>query len=251
MRTDETVWVVIPAFNEVLTIADVAKRVLRWSPNVIVVDDGSSDGTPDQLTGLPVTVLHNNSNRGKGSALIAGFAAALTKGATRVITLDGDGQHRPEDIPAFLACAAANPNTIIIGSRLTDRAAFPVMRYKANRIASFWISWACGYPIEDTQSGFRVYPANILRSILPSTRERHGFVFESEILIDAARAGFLCVNIPIPALYGQMIMRSSHFRPGRDVTRIVIMVAKKLLARGLYPQGLARAIALKRGAKHG
>jgi len=250
ITTDRTAWVVIPAFNEALTIADVAKSVLLFSPNLIVVDDGSSDGTADQLTGLPVTVLRNQSNRGKGSALIAGFTAALAKGATRVVTLDGDGQHRPEDIPAFLACAVPNPDAIVIGSRLADRAMFPAARYKANRIASFWISWACGYPIEDTQSGFRVYPANILREVLPRAQKRHGFVFESEILIEAARAGFLCINIPIPALYGQIMMRPSHFRPGRDVTRIVIMVAKKLLARGLYPQGLARAISLKRSAKH-
>lgn len=234
--------VVIPAYNEAATIADVAGRALAQTPLVIVVDDGSTDGTAARLAGLPVLLLRHPENRGKAASLVDGFAEALRRGASAVITLDGDGQHRPEDIPKFLERAAAAPQAIVTGSRLADRAAFPSARYRANRIANFWISWACRHPIEDSQCGFRLYPRRVLESVRASHARRHGFVFESEILINAARAGYRSTAVPIPALYAEKPQRPSHFRPVADITRIVIMVAGKLLSRGMDPVGLMRSL---------
>ncbi len=137
----------------------------------------------------------------------------------------------------------------MIGSRRADSAAGgqPAARRRANRVADFWISWAAGHAVADSQSGFRVYPAAALVGLDRYGRRRRGrrFAFESEILIDAARrAGCRTVAVDIPALYGPTTLRRpSHFRPVADIARIVMMVAGKLLARGMDPAGLARSLA--------
>jgi len=123
------------------------------------VDDGSTDATTARLEGLDLIVLRHATNRGKADTLWTGFTRALELGADLVVTLDGDGQHSAEDIPRLLAAYAQHPECIVIGSRLHDRANFPARRYYANCFARFWISWAAGYPIADTQTGFRIYPA--------------------------------------------------------------------------------------------
>ncbi|HJW80804.1 MAG TPA: glycosyltransferase family 2 protein [Acidiferrobacterales bacterium] len=232
--------VVIPAYNEVTTIRDIAARALKVCAQVIVVNDGSTDGTGAALAGLPVRVVHHERNLGKAAALWHGAEAARALGVDAVVTLDGDGQHAPEDIPRLVAAAEQNPGSIVIGARLADRAAIPRARYLANRFAVFWLSWACGQRLDDSQSGFRVYPAVLFRELaVPHDRAR-SFVFESEILIEAARRGHRCVMVPIAAIYPRA-MRASHFRPVLDIARIARMVARKLLSRGLYPQGLYRA----------
>jgi glycosyltransferase involved in cell wall biosynthesis len=244
MGLDAQIAIVIPALNEAHTIVDLAQRALAYSRNVIVVDDGSSDGTAEVLSALPVTVLRHEATQGKGASLVAGFREALKRDVWAVATLDGDGQHRPEDLPKFLARAAqeAGPekDQIVIGSRLAHKAEFPPARYRANRFADFWISWASGHLIEDSQSGFRLYPRQVLESVRARADRRHGFVFESEILINAARKGYGSVAVSIPALYHGATQRDSHFRPVADILRIVFMVAGKLLSRGMYPQGLYR-----------
>lgn len=236
---------VIPAHDEAATIAHVAAGALAMCSDVIVVDDGSTDGTGDALGQLAVQVIRHAENRGKAAALGTGFAAALAGGAEVVVTLDADGQHRPEDIPRLLASAAAYPDCIVIGARLADPTTIPKARYRANRVASFWISWAAGQWIEDTQSGFRVYPRRVLERVAAHLGTRDGFVFESEILIEAARRGFEVCSVPIPALYDPG-RRPSHFRPVADVTAIVRMVAWKLLKRGMDPGALWRALRQRR-----
>ena len=241
--------IVIPALDEAGTIADLARRALAQTPHVIVVDDGSRDGTAAALADLPVTLLRHETTRGKGASLADGFREALTLDVRAAITLDGDGQHRPEDIPSFVTKALREPGTIVIGSRAADRASFPPAPYRANRVADFWISWASGYLVDDSQSGFRLYPREVLERVAaPSSRAR-SFVFESEMLINAARAGFRSRSVPIPALYGETT-RGSHFRPVLDIVRIVIMVAGKLLAWWMYPLGLYRVYVEWRRAAH-
>jgi len=231
--------VVIPAYNEAATIRDIAERALKLCAQVIVVDDGSIDGTARALDDLAVQLLCNDRNLGKAASLWRGVQAALTTGVDMVVTLDGDGQHAPEDIPRLLAAAQQNPGSIVIGARLADRSAIPKLRYFANRAAVFWLSWACGQRLDDSQSGFRVYPAELFRKVSISHDRQHGFVFESEILIEAARFGHRCVMVPIAAVY-RVGARASYFRQ-LDTLRIIRMVAWKLLSRGLYPQGFYRA----------
>ena len=233
--------VLIPAYNEAATIRDLAERALKIVAHVIVVDDGSSDATAAQLAGLPVTLLCNERNLGKAASLWRGFEHALSCGARRIVTLDGDGQHRPEDIPRLLRMAQRHPDSIVIGARLHDRQNFPARRYYANRFARFGISWVAGYYIADSQSGFRVYPATLLTQLKRSEVSWNGFVFESEILIAAAARGVRSVAVAIPGIYPKQA-RPSHFRPVCDVARILMMVTGRLLRRGMYPAGLWRSL---------
>ncbi len=237
-----TIAVVIPAYNEASTIADVVREAHRWVDRIVVVDDGSTDGTAAQLGGLPVRVLRHAQNAGKGASLWDGMRQARAHGASAVITLDADGQHRPEDIPRLLAAAADHPDGMIIAARLRHRERVPGARRFANAMADFWISWAAGCAIADTQSGFRLYPAALIDGLAGVARRSSGFVFESEALIEAAaRLGFRPVAVPVDALY-PADTRPSHYRPWADTARIVRMVAGKLLTRGMYPQGLFRSL---------
>jgi glycosyltransferase involved in cell wall biosynthesis len=231
--------VLIPAYNEAATIRDLAERALKIVPNVVVVDDGSQDATVSQLKDLPITLLRNERNLGKAASLWKGFEHALVHGAQFIVTLDGDGQHSPDDIGPLLNTAQQFPDSIIIGARLHDKKNFPARRYYANQFARFWISWAAGYPIADTQSGFRVYPATLLKRLTRRDVSWNGFVFESEILIAAGKLGVESVAVAIPGIYPKQA-RASHFRPVRDIARIVLMVGGRLLRRGMYPAGLWR-----------
>lgn len=232
-------WVVIPAYNEAATVRDVALRARRQCPNVIVVDDASSDGTDRVLAGLDITVLRNELNCGKAGSLVRGFDHALAHEAAGVITLDADGQHAPEEIPIFLEQAKDRPNTLLIGARRREQRRASFWRYAANRIADFWIGWAAGQPIEDSQSGYRLYPAQLLRTVkIPHGPER-SFVYESEILIEAARRGCEIHSVAV-SVTRRPGPRPSHFRPILDIMKIVRMVARKLVGRGLYPTGFYR-----------
>ena len=233
--------VVIPAYNEAATIRGVAARALAQIPRVIVVDDGSSDGTAAALDGLPLTLIRNPRNLGKAASLWRGIAVALADGAGAVVTLDGDGQHRPEDIPRLLAVHRSDPAALVVGARLHNSSAIPSERYYANRFANFWIAWAAGQRVEDSQSGFRVYPARLLLGLPLQLRRAASFVFESEVLIEACRRGTRLEWVPIPAIY-EAQGRPSHFRPVLDVALITRMVAWKLLSRGLYLRGLIRSL---------
>jgi glycosyltransferase involved in cell wall biosynthesis len=232
---------VIPAFNEAGTIRDVAARTLRHVSDVVVVDDGSTDGTGAALAGLPVTLLRNETNRGKGFSLAQGAREAIVRGAGAIVTLDGDGQHRPEDIPRLVAAHERDPAALIVGSRLHDRDHIPRDRYLANRFANFWVAWAAGQPIADSQSGFRIYPAELFRELAPRAERDPGFVFESEVLIEAGRRGVRIVDVPVSAVYSGRARRS-HFRPVLDFARIGRMVAWKLLTRGLDLPGLVKSL---------
>src|SRR4051794_709114 len=232
---------VIPAYNEVATIRDVADRTLAQLPEVIVVDDGSTDGTADRLASLPVTLVRNPRKLGKSASLWRGISLALADGAQAVVTLDADGQHRPEDIPRLLAAHRRDPSALVVGARLHDGADIPAERYYANRFANFWIAWAAGQRVQDSQSGFRVYPGPLLLALPPRVRRAASFVFESEALIEAGRRGTRLEWVPIPAIY-QARGRRSHFRPIVDVALITRMVAWKLLSRGLDLGGLFRSV---------
>ena len=238
---NDAIWVVIPAYDESATIGDVTRRALAMLPHVVVVDDGSTDGTCSALAGVPAELLRNETNRGKGASIVRGCRHALSRGAVAVITLDADGQHRPEDIPLLIEAARQRPRRIVIAARTLDAAAAPKSRRRANMVADFWIGWAAGHRIVDSQSGFRLYPAELLASVHPVTDGVSGFVFESEILIRGAAAGFLTTSVAIPAIYPPAA-RASHFRPVRDIVSITRMVAWQLICKGLHPAGLWRSL---------
>ncbi len=236
-----TIALVIPAYNEAATIAGIVHRARQQVETVLVIDDGSSDGTATQAESAGARVLRQPDNQGKGAALWIGMQAALTIGATAVISLDADGQHRPEDIPKLLDAWRRQPNRLIIAARLERRESAPRLRRFANKMADFWVSWAAGYPIRDTQSGFRLYPAAFLHKLTPPPNGGGGFVFESALLIQASHCGYPPATVAIETLYLPQ-GRRSHYQPWRDTRRITVMVAKELLKRGLYPLGLFRSL---------
>jgi glycosyltransferase involved in cell wall biosynthesis len=234
-------WVVIPAYNESAMIRGVVERALAHVPNVIVVDDGSTDDTGRALAGLPITLLRHEQNMGKAASLRTGCRYAINQGACGLITLDGDGQHAPEDIPTLLSTAFSYPDYLIIGARRREERRLTYKRYIANCVADFWISWAAGTPFEDTQSGFRIYPISLFKQLSLSCGKSRSFVFESEILIEAVRSGYRCVAVVIGVL-PRAEARASYFLPVVDIARITIMVGGKILSKGLYLGGLYRSL---------
>ena len=238
---DMKIIVVIPAYNEAATIRSLAQDVLGLGLDLIVVDDASRDGTSDQLAELQLTLIRHQTNRGKAASLRTGIDAALEAGCDGIVTLDGDGQRRPADIPKLISAFSNNLNSLVIGARLLNREHAPKARRRANDFADFWISWAAGQRIRDSQSGFRLYPAHAAGQVLIDHSRKHGFVYESEFLIEAAHQGLKFQTVPISSYYPRQA-RASHFRPVVDITRIVLMVAGRLLRSGLNPSGLVEII---------
>ena len=226
--------VVIPALNESLRIREVVEGALAECPNVLVIDDGSDDGTSDCVADLPIILLRHPVRQGKGASLREGFAEALRRGFDAVLTMDGDGQHMAADIPRLLDAAARHPGALILGSRLRKRAQQPLHRRLANEFGDWGISWGCGYRIADTQSGQRYYPAAVCAlADVPG----EDFVFEAQILMSAAQQlGVRCVSVPIESRYqgpgAAQQFRKSHFRPLRDLWRITSHVTRQILTRG-------------------
>ena len=210
-------FVVIPCLNEEKAIGKLLTGVLAHCADVVVVDDGSTDRTADIAAALPVTLIRHRGRRGKGDALRAGFRKALELGASGVLTMDGDGQHDPADIPRILAAARQFPGALVIGARMLGKEHQPKARRRANAFADWGISWGCGRPVADTQSGQRWYPRATVELVdLPA----QDFVFEAAILIAASRdLDTPVISVPIDCRYDDSA-RHSHFRPVHDVVRI-------------------------------
>jgi glycosyltransferase involved in cell wall biosynthesis len=239
------VCIVIPAFNEVTTVRDVVQRTLRYAERVILVDDGSKDGTAESVKDLPIVLIRQEQNGGKASALVLGFDRALKEGAAAVITLDADGQHFPEEIPLFLEAFAAHPDHVIVGSRLWNREAVPGIRYWANRFASFWMSLASGVHLEDCQSGFRLYPSALLEAVNAGHGPGRGFTFESEFLVNAARRGYSISFVRISVTYPKNHMTQTHYHHVFDNLRMIRMVVSKLIRRSGDPAAPVRSLRSK------
>ncbi|BCT92122.1 dolichyl-phosphate mannose synthase [Lysobacter helvus] len=225
--------VVIPALNEQLRIREVVEGALAQCPNVIVIDDGSDDGTSDRIADLPIILLRHEERQGKGHSLREGFAEAMRRGFDGVLTMDGDGQHLAEDLPRLLDAAVRFPGALVIGSRLRKRSQQPLYRRLANEFGDWGISIGCGYQISDTQSGQRYYPANVCAlDDVPG----EDFVFEAQILMSASRKlGTRVVSVPIESRYQSPevgALRKSHFRPLRDLWRITSHVTRHILSYG-------------------
>lgn len=237
--TTGQVAVIIPALNEELAIRKVVETVLLQCAAVFVIDDGSTDRTTECIADLPIRLLRHPQRMGKGHSLKDGMQAAFAEGFSAVISFDGDGQHSADDIPRLLQAHALHPDKILLCARLIGRETQPGLRRFANRIADFWVSWACGQPIVDSQSGQRLYPRLIMDAI--DMPDSDGFTFESEVLINASQSGFVVAALAIKARY-HAGRRASHFLPVRDVVRITRLIAAKLIPRWMAFPSLFRSL---------
>jgi glycosyltransferase involved in cell wall biosynthesis len=209
---------IIPAYNVADTIGDVVKGAFQHVRMVMVADDGSGDGTGEKALSAGANVIFIDRNRGKGDALKALFKEAAKQGYTAVISMDGDGQHNPDEIPRLIQAHKENPGNIIVGSRMHSRENIPRARFNAMHVARFFISLAANQFIEDTQCGYRVYPLGLIQR-MALTQEK--YVTESEILIKAGDMGAVIDFIRIGAIYGEI---HSHFRPILDVSAITAYI---------------------------
>ena len=213
--------VVMPTYNNAGTIAQVIDDVKKYSDDVIVVNDGSTDETASILSSIKdIKVIDYPKNKGKGYALKLGLAKAYEWGYRYAITIDSDGQHYADDIPVFIEKIEEKPDSLLIGARNLTADNMPSKNTFANKFSNFWYKVETGEKLSDTQSGFRLYPLNKLQKIHFLTRR---YEFEVEIIVRAAWRGVNVENVPIKVYYPPVEERVSHFRPLQDFTRISIL----------------------------
>jgi len=226
-----TALIVIPVFNEAETVGEVVAAARAHAP-VLVVDDGSRDGSAEIARRAGADVVRHPRRFGKGGAIRTGIAAARDRGASVMVTLDGDGQHSPSDLGLVLEAARARRRTIVIGGRLDDPDALPPDRLNAIRVAGFFVNWACGLRLCDTQSGFRAYPIELFDDI---RARRGGFVFETEVLVAGVARGWRVHEVPIAAI--PRARQRSRFRPISDGVAIGGYLAGRVIVRWALEAG--------------
>ena len=213
--------VIIPTYNNCRTLESVIQGVQKYTQNIIIVNDGSTDGTQEILNKFPqLHHLSNIPNKGKGVALYKGMMYAIQKGFQYAITIDSDGQHNADDIPKFVIKLQETGEALIIGNRFMEKGKVPGKSYFGRDFSNFWFKVETGIDSPDTQSGFRLYPLNPLKKIKLLTRK---FEFEIEIIVRMAWKGILIESVPVDVIYFSKEERVSHFRPGKDFTRISIL----------------------------
>ncbi|MGI6354742.1 MAG: DUF2062 domain-containing protein [Lentisphaerae bacterium] len=212
----------IPVYNNAATVVDVARRCRRYLPDVLVVDDGSTDLTPSHLDALRdagVDLRRHDRNQGKGAAILTALAVAVERQDDYLITIDADGQHFPEDLPAFLAILEQEPEVLLVGCRNFGEDV-PEKSKFGRAFANFWLKLETGVDCGDCQSGFRAYPVKAISQLRFLSRR---YNFESEVLARAAWGGVKIMDTPIAVSYPKD--RVSHFDPWRDNLRISLIHA--------------------------
>ena len=221
MGSTENICVVIPAFREAGHIAAVVRGVRAQGFAVVVVDDGSPDATAAEAGAAGATVLRHAAKQGKGAALHTAYEFARTHGYAAVVTMDGDGQHDPADLPALLAAARATGAPVVVGNRMAGAAAMPWSRRWTNRLMSRLVGCRMHQHVPDTQCGFRYYQLAALPAQAPNCA---GFAAESELLLDLAARGVQIASAPIRAIYGG---ERSKINPVIDTLRFLGMMLRR------------------------
>lgn len=222
---ENEVCAVIPTYQNTKTLLKVVADVHRVVDTVFVVDDGSNDGTAallDKATGneRPEKVLTHPKNCGKGAALKTGLTYARQQGFRYAVTVDADGQHRADDIPALLKAVEEEPDALAIGSRGLQHENMPAKSTFANRFSNFWFALQTLQRLPDTQSGLRVYPLRRLHGLRWMSAR---YEAELTLLVFSAWAGVKLLPVPVSVYYPPRDQRVTHFRPGRDFTRISVL----------------------------
>ena len=222
---ENEVCAVIPTYQNAKTLLKVVADVHRVVDTVFVVDDGSNDGTAallDKATGneRPEKVLTHPKNCGKGAALKTGLTYARQQGFRYAVTVDADGQHRADDIPALLKAVEEEPDALAIGSRGLQHENMPAKSTFANRFSNFWFALQTLQRLPDTQSGLRIYPLRCLHGLRWMSAR---YEAELTLLVFSAWAGVKLLPVPVSVYYPPRDQRVTHFRPGRDFTRISVL----------------------------
>jgi glycosyltransferase involved in cell wall biosynthesis len=226
------VCVIVPTYNNAGTVEEVLRAVLRYTDRVIVVNDGSTDGTAQILSGFPqISKVEHDVNKGKGKALRTGFAFAAGHGYDYAITIDSDGQHFASDLPLFLENLETERAAIIIGARNLHEDNMPGKNTFANKFSNFWFKVETGMTGPDTQSGFRLYPLYLMKEMRFFGSK---YEFEVEVLVRSAWKGINICWIPVHVYYPPPEQRVSHFRPGPDFSRISVLNTILVFCAFLY-----------------
>jgi|YelNatPaOPRAMG01_1025707.scaffolds.fasta_scaffold00008_148 glycosyltransferase involved in cell wall biosynthesis len=224
--------VVIPAYQCAGQVGAVVREVQEElaGSGIIVVDDGSGDGTAEAARNAGAVVLSHPRNRGKGAALRTGFAEALRRGYQVVVTVDGDGQHRGQDAAVLAAVVAEGQADLALGNRMGNPERMPWDRRWSNRLSSLLVSIACLRRIPDSQCGVRAISAELLRS-LPLASDR--FEIETEVILAAAKSGARIASLPVASVYpdGEQ-SPPSHVARVRDTLRFLRFLLMFLLRWG-------------------
>ena len=229
---DRKACVIIPTYNNELTLEAVVKGVQTYCADVIVINDGATDASASILQKVAgITIVSYSPNKGKGFALRQGFKKALELGFDYAISIDSDGQHFADDLPVFIHALDANPQSLLIGERNMNQACVPGKSNFGRNFSNFWFWFETGTRLNDTQSGYRLYPVRRLQNFTFFTRK---FEFEIEVLVRAAWAGIPVKEIPVKVFYAEPGKRISHFRPFKDFTRISILNTVLVLIAALY-----------------
>lgn len=231
--------VIIPVYNHEQSIAEVIQQALAQNLPVVVVDDGCTDRTAEIIKGIAgITVLHHSHNQGKGAAILTGCAAAVSKGYDVAITIDGDGQHKPEDAGFLLAAVNGGKRCIVVGRRegMEGEKNVPWTSRFGRKFSNFWV-WVSGGPyVRDSQSGFRLYP---IPEILQLGVRARRYQFEVEILVKARQHQLEIIEVPVQVVYQARGKRVSHFRPWMDFMRNSATFSRLIFARII--KGIFRA----------
>lgn len=207
----------IPAYNEEKAIARVIIQAQKHAAKVVVCDDGSSDMTAAIAERLGAVVVRHATNMGKGEAMRSLFRAGREMGADMLVTIDGDGQHNPDEIPDLLDLITSGEADVVVGSRFKGRNEIPSHRRAGNKL----LNAVTLQGISDTQSGFRAYNRRAVESIFPSER---GMGVDSEILMDAARKGLKIIEVPVSVKYG--IGKTSTHNPVYHTLDVLLSAVK-------------------------
>jgi glycosyltransferase involved in cell wall biosynthesis len=215
----------IPALDCEATIAGVVHGCHEHASRVLVVDDGSSDATAEKARAAGAEVLSHGRTLGKGAALCSGLRHLGGRGLSHAVSLDGDGEHLPSEIPKLVSESLEHPGALVIGARPGDSAVAGINRF-GNEFANVWVRLATGRDLGDTQCGLRVYPIAGTLDLSPIGQR---FDFETEILIRAARAGLEIRSVPVRVYYPPPDLRHSHYDKFWDTLRIIEMVVGLML----------------------